>query len=806
MTGSKTLALALLFSVTFLAACDSAEERAEKHYQSALELLADGKEQQAVVELRNALQNNELHLGARQTFAEIFQSRGDTRNAFANYLFIVEQDPSNFEAMRNATALGVELAAWERVEEIVTAATEINAEDVEIRIGQLVLDYREAVRQNDSEARARLGEEARKLVSEKPEDMTLRKLVIDYLIALEDEREALAEIERALEVDPDDLSLYQAQVSVLGSLGEIQQIEPILIGLTERFPENDDLRRSLLRYYASQGDLDGAETFLRDLVADNPEDDEVKASLIAFLRTNRSIDAARAQVDTFIEQGANVDLYRALRAGIEFDTGDRTAAISEMQGIVETGAPGPQTRRNKVALARMLQATGNTVGSRALAEEVIAEDPNDVGALRLRAEFLIEADQADDAIVDLRTAMAIDPNDADLMTLMARAHERNGSRELMGEMLSLAAETSNYAPEETLRLATFMASSGRTEVAERALIDALRVAPGNAQLLIALATLYVNDENFEQAADVEDALRGIGSPEATRLADRIRLALLSSQENTDELLAAIDAIGAESGNAAGAAVARVRVLVSQGDLESAQAELEAARSADPDNLNLKFFEGGFLATIGQIDEAEVIFRELIAAAPKAEQPYATLMRILASQGRTDDAEAVVDEGIAQLPQSGNLRWAKAGFLERRGDLAGAISVYEEMYAENSNAVVIANNLASLMATQSTEPENIERAYAIARRLRGLEQPAFQDTYGWISFLRGDLNEALEHLEPAAAGLPGDGRVQYHLGRVYEAAERPDDARAQYNRALELSENVPDDAFKAEVQARLDGLN
>jgi cellulose synthase operon protein C len=43
-----------------------------------------------------------------------------------------------------------------------------------------------------------------------------------------------------------------------------------------------------------------------------------------------------------------------------------------------------------------------------------------------------------------------------------------------------------------------------------------------------------------------------------------------------------------------------------------------------------------------------------------------------------------------------------------------------------------------------------RAWNIARRLRGAERPEFQDTYGWIALRRGEVEEALAHLEPAAA--------------------------------------------------------
>jgi tetratricopeptide (TPR) repeat protein len=133
---------------------------------------------------------------------------------------------------------------------------------------------------------------------------------------------------------------------------------------------------------------------------------------------------------------------------------------------------------------------------------------------------------------------------------------------------------------------------------------------------------------------------------------------------------------------------------------------------------------------------------------------------------------------------------KAGELERAGDVEGAIAVYEALYAEDSSNVIVANNLASLITTHRTDPESLERAFAVARRLRGSDVPAFQDTYGWIEYRRGNLEEALADLEPAAAGLPNDALTQFHLGMTYAGLGRKEDAARVLTRAVELAGDSP----------------
>ena len=101
--------------------------------------------------------------------------------------------------------------------------------------------------------------------------------------------------------------------------------------------------------------------------------------------------------------------------------------------------------------------------------------------------------------------------------------------------------------------------------------------------------------------------------------------------------------------------------------------------------------------------------------------------------------------------------------------------------------MLAKNLASLLASYRDDPESLARAFAIARRLRGSEVPYFQDTYGWILHRRGDSDQALNYLTPAAAALPDNALVQFHLAETELALGRRDAARASFVRAIAAAE-------------------
>lgn len=107
---------------------------------------------------------------------------------------------------------------------------------------------------------------------------------------------------------------------------------------------------------------------------------------------------------------------------------------------------------------------------------------------------------------------------------------------------------------------------------------------------------------------------------------------------------------------------------------------------------------------------------------------------------------------------------RAANYELDGEIEMAISVYEKLYELNSQSPVVANNLASLLTTHRSDNESLQRAFTLARRLRGTRDPIFQDTYGWIAYRLGNYEEALQYLEPAAAKLPDQPLLLYHLAR------------------------------------------
>ena len=782
----RTLALSLA-CVVALAGCDSSEEKAERHFQTGMERLAEGDVDRAIIEFRNVFRLKENHMEARMAFARAMRDRGDITESYRQYLYVSEQEPDNYEARVELARIGAATGDWDLAERHGRRALQIDATTEAAQAIDAVLRYRSAIAAADAPARRAAASDAAALIPAQPGDLVLRDVVIDNHVREGELSQALAALDDALAAGFTDLRLMQLRLGLLNQLGDTAGIEAQLGRMLAAEPGNMEYLATLVRWHIGQDDPDKAEAVLRDRIDPAAPDVEAQVLLVRFLNDVRGTEAARAELDALVGAGSGAEaVFRSLRAGLDFDAGRQSEAIAEMEALVAGQDPSEQVNGFKVALAQMLLASGNQVAARQKVEEVLSADGTNTPALKMRAAWQIDEDQVDAAIASLRQALDRVPNDPELLSLMATAHARNGNRDLSNEMLSLAVQASRNAPAESLRYAEALLADDRLDGAEAVLIDALRMAPGDVGLLTEIGRVYILMRDWPRFDQVEATLRRQESEQATAAANQLRLARLSAEQRPDEAIAFLEGLAADAGDAAATAVPIVQAHFTAGRYEAALAFLDTRLAETPDNPTLLYLRAAAIAALGQVDEAKAAYRVLAADLPDAEAVWRALYALTRQTEGSEAGVALLREAISALPEAPNLQWALAGELEQAGDINGAIAIYEALYAQDSGSVVIANNLASLISTYREDPESLERAWTIARRLRGITVPQLQDTYGWIALRRGLVDEALAHLQPAAIGLPGDPLVQYHLAVALQRANRAPEAIAQYERALAVA--------------------
>ena len=812
-------ALALVAALA-LAACDSPEERAENHFQEALAFIEAGDTTRAELELRNVFDLNGLHRDARATYAALRREAGDVRESYSQYLRLVEQYPDDLEGLRELALMATARRDWDQVRRYGTAGIEIAPEDPGLRAAMASLAYRDALEAEDMAAADAAAEEARVILGEAPELSAARILVADQLLRDGSDDLALEVVEAGVEIEPENRDLRQLRLGLLARSGDSAALRSEIEESLALFPDDENLSATYLRLLVSEGDLDAAEAYLRGRI--DPEDPafEDRATLLDFQRRLRGPDAMRAELDALIADPEVADraLLRAMRAGLDFEEGRREEGVQAMAALmseIEEGGGGlapEQLARLHVSLARMREATGDRVGARASVESALEVEPGQPDALKLRAAWQIESDETVAAISSLRAALAGAPRDAQIMTLLAQAHRRDGDIALAGDMLARAVEVSGNAPAESLRYATFLSGQGRAASADAVISDALRLAPEDVELLAALGRLRAAGGEWDRVGDIIDRLRQIGDEAAALQADNLEATLLAGQERTEDLETFLGEIAEGDGaGALGAKTALIRTAIAEGDIEGALTRAGALVEADPEDAQLRLLRGAVRIAAGRGAEGVEDIREATRLDPESERARLALVRAVR---QVEGAEAGAQETAAAaeaFPDSVAIQWLRASDLERDGDSEAAIAIYEDLYARDDSMLVVANNLASLLSLTSDDPAELERAERMARRLRQSTQPAFRDTYGWILHRLGRSQDALEHLAFAAQGAPGVPLIRLHHGIALAAAGEPEAARGELDAVVALTEGEaaaagdPDGTLRARAIAALSDL-
>jgi tetratricopeptide (TPR) repeat protein len=185
------------------------------------------------------------------------------------------------------------------------------------------------------------------------------------------------------------------------------------------------------------------------------------------------------------------------------------------------------------------------------------------------------------------------------------------------------------------------------------------------------------------------------------------------------------------------------------------------------------------------DDAAQNFKAAVAKQPKDPNGYSALSDLYTRQKNYDRAAQVIQAGLKELPDNTSFRLTSAGLDILKGDPNAAMAQYESLLKDQPDSVLAINNLASLMLDSRSDKASIDKAVALADKLKGASLPQFQDTYAWAQFKKGDYKTAVKTLEAVEPKMPDSAVVHYHLAMTYSAIGDADKAAEQFKTALGL---------------------
>ena len=401
-------------------------------------------------------------------------------------------------------------------------------------------------------------------------------------------------------------------------------------------------------------------------------------------------------------------------------------------------------------LAEMHLSSKRFEAAAALVANILAKHGRNTAGLKLRASLHMENGKHTEAIADLRQALADQPRSVALMSALAIAYERSGSIELADKQFTDATRAANFEPRVGLDYVAFLRRRGSLARAEDTLIELASRAPGNIEVLSALAEVRLARQNWVGAQEIADTMRRAGDTRG--IASQVLGAALSGQSKHDESIGVLQSAYAAAPGDVQPMFALVSALVRAQKVDRAAAFLETVISSDPSNAEAHVLMGSTQLFRNAPEQASKSFSAAIERQPKKTIGYRALADLHVRQGQLDDALKVIRAGLQAQPDSLALRLVLAGLLETKGEHEQAISEYEIMLKQDSGSMIVANNLASLLTYYRSDRASHERAYTLALGLAQIAGASVQG-HAWL-----DSVSSRRAQDGAALSRRGPGRA------------------------------------------------
>ncbi len=763
----STLALA--------AACASPEQKVERYSTDAAEFLENGDLGKAYIQYQNALKIDEAHVPSLLGLAEIAEQRQDFQAMFSFLQNVVRLDPTQIGAQIKLGKLYLigsdETTALEQAEK--SLALDPNSIEAKaLKAGVLM-------KIGDRPGAVALAKEVIAEDPANPEAVTV--IFTDYSLNGEWEN-ALSESERALAVNPQMAMLQLLRIHALKTLGREDDIRNAYQEIISLFPDQPAYRRVYANELIQDRDYAGAREQLEAIVGIQPENFQAKIEVIRVIKIGESDAAAEAKLRDYIKaEPDNTQLQFALA---DFFIGDKE--IDKARTALD-----PLTRskdqdialRAKNKISTILLSEGKKDEARTLIDEILAADERNTEALLRRSALQIDAEDYDQAIVNLRTVLDNSPDRADAMLLMSAAFERQDNFSFAQAEMTKAFEASKKDAKVGNQFARFLLRRKNTSRAEEILIDSLAAYPGDIENLRLLASIRLAQQDWRGAEEVGVLLEQAGDQNV--LASSIKSAAYIGLEDFDSVIDTLTARNQDAPLSGQPLTALIAAYIRQERTAEAEELLTRMLDADPDNYAAQLLLARVYGTQKDAVKFESALNAAIESHPDRMEAYDMLYRSYLADGRRNMAADLIERGLRASPQNDALKVFKADVLLSQGDREGALAIYASLIDARPNDRIIANNFVSLSSDLHLDDASVARALEVAKTIESLENPVYRDTVGWAYYRAGQYDKALEYLTQAVAGSEDNAEMLYHLGAAQAASGDAVAAKSTLEKALSI---------------------
>lgn len=597
------------------------------------------------------------------------------------------------------------------------------------------------------------------------------------------------ELKQAIDRDPHDPQTYE----VLG----LAQLLDAEYGAAEKSfqtavdvkPDDPETYVNLASFYKGKNAPDRAEEILRQGIARDPKSVELPVALAGlYVERNRTPDAKHLLDQVEADESNYPDGRRAV-AQFYLDNGDAASALDRFRALVE-------------------------------------KNDGDEAAARKVAECYLQLGHWQDADqwIDQRDKDRKDPG-----FRLLRSRSYLGAfrlREADAELQSLVKDTPDL-PAVYFYLAQVDSAQEQGTQAQQALMDALRVQPGYLPALLGLGNISLQQNNANSALAyasqviatsfwVADAHILAGSSylmqgdlnqaqRAFELAAGLNPSSPAAQERLGHVLGMrSNYADAEKAYENSLAIAPdyspalsglAEILSKEGKTKQANTRIDRQIAGRPKAFLLYVTKAEFCIAQKDWSCAEHNYQQTLALNPYYVNGYLALAHIYAATNRPQGMIEEYEAARSKFPEYLPTYILLAQVYEYVGNIDRARQTYQDALKVDPTSYQSMSNLARLYADHGG---SLTDALELAEKAKAAQpdDPAINDTLGWIYYKQGLYRSAVPALESAVAKSPQVAKFQYHLGMAYLAAGQPAQAHTSLQTALHAGLS-PDDARSAQ---------
>jgi tetratricopeptide (TPR) repeat protein len=587
-------------------------------------------------------------------------------------------------------------------------------------------------------------------------------------------------MEQALRKSPTHLNSWVGLSQVKLALKDVAGAEKALLEASTRLPKSPAARIYLGEFYLGQGRAPEAEKQFRQALAMDPNQGAALMDLGAMQVKAGQTDQAD---QTYRQAAALPDKqYRPVHAEFLFQSGKRDQAVAEFEKLVGAHPEDGALRARLVDTYLTLNRPGD---AEKLLTAALKKNGLDQDALMRRSRIYLNSGKYTQAEADLNQVLHFRKDSAEAYYLLSKVSQGRGNLPKERQQLEEALKIDPTALGVRIDLAKALLA-GRSAAPALTLLDEAPEGQMNT-----IPRIVERNWALLALAKKEDARKGIDRVLAAGKVPEALIqdaALKVDQKDYAGARKSIDEALGKTPEDIRALSVLVRSYTAQKQTAEAVRILREYALKQPKSASVQLYLGQILADIGDRAGARKAYEAAKAAKPGFMEADFALSVLDTAEGKLDDSRKRLTEVVSSHPDNKTANLLLAQFETATGKIPAAIEQYRRVVALDPTDALAFNSLAYLLA----QSKQLDEALKFAQKAKELapDNPAVDDTVGWIYYQQGSYPLAVVHLE-AATNKEGNAVREYHLAMAYLKAGKTGRGRQTLDAALKMNPNLPE---------------